>query len=447
MIRSTTETLFRLDMLSAKQQKISYQMSSHKKLQYGSDDANLFTREIYIDDKILTYKGLKTQIERTAAQNKTADSTLKETKDLLTYVKQEVLKALNDTTDPEAKKAIAVNLKGVKENLFMLSNEEVEGEYLYTGSDSNKPPFVKDADGKISYQGDGYLRKIAVEDGSYRERGVTGFDTFMFTADTAYKGEDLEFDPANQRIIDDDGNEWKMRQASPAVTAGNTITFDETKPLVDQNGTTWTLDKSDPANIHVKDGNGNTMPATLNAGTTYDVVVPAAPADSTLGTAEIVKYDREGNATSDTLAVTTGVDKPFKVTLPNTDGIKMETKESTFDVMDKIINALEQKDLDGNGISEVDAKKLLQEGLGEIKESFESANVGHAELGGRNKVFELSLERVESKLTQFNILSQELGAADLKKVAVEAKALELTFTALYSTISKMNELSLVNFVR
>ena len=65
----------------------------------------------------------------------------------------------------------------------------------------------------------------------------------------------------------------------------------------------------------------------------------------------------------------------------------------------------------------------------------------------KNKIFEISLERVSSKLTQFDILSRNLGSADLAQVAIESKALELTYTALYSTISKTNELSLVNFLK
>ncbi len=98
-------------------------------------------------------------------------------------------------------------------------------------------------------------------------------------------------------------------------------------------------------------------------------------------------------------------------------------------------------------MSTQEAKASLGESLDEISEAFDAVNTGHAKLGGRNKVFEISLDRVSTKLTQFNILSQEIGAADLSKVAVEAKALELTYTALYSTINKMNELSLVNFIR
>ena len=84
--------------------------------------------------------------------------------------------------------------------------------------------------------------------------------------------------------------------------------------------------------------------------------------------------------------------------------------------------------------------------MNDIDKAFSAITVSHAELGGRNKTFEVSLERLSSKLTHYNILSQELGAADLSKVAMEAKSLELTYTALYSTISKMNQLSLVNFM-
>ena len=81
-----------------------------------------------------------------------------------------------------------------------------------------------------------------------------------------------------------------------------------------------------------------------------------------------------------------------------------------------------------------------------MTKAYDGVNIAHAELGGKNKVFEISLERVNSKLTQYNILSQQIGSADLAKVAMEAKALELTYTAIYSTISKTNQLSLVNFL-
>lgn len=442
MIRSTEQTLYRLDNLNAQQERISYQISSGKKLQYGSDDANLYTREIYIDDKIRVYEGLKIQIEKTTAQNNTSDSSLDEAKNLLTYVKAEVIKALNATTDDQAKQAIAVNLKGVKENLFMLSNEQVEGEYLYTGSNSIVKPFEQLDNGRVVYNGDGQLRKIAVEDGSYRERGVTGFETFMFSSDSAIKNEDLEFDRYD-RVIDQDGFEWKF-STTTASAANTTISgLSASDVLVDQDGKVWSFNNAN----ELVDNEGNTYPGTVTGTDPYDVTV-INEAGKTLGTVnQLVKFDEDGNATSETLAISAGTNKEFQVTLPNTDGLKFEAKTSTFDVMDRIINALEKVDSDGNAISVTAAKTALQDALDDISSAFDAANIGHAKLGGRNKVFEISLDRVSTKLTQYNILSQEVGAADLTKVAVESKALELTYTALYSTINRVNELSLVNFIR
>ncbi|RXJ90224.1 flagellar biosynthesis protein FlgL [Arcobacter sp. CECT 8983] len=455
MIRSTSETLFRLHNLNKEQQRVTYQTSSTKILQHGSDDANLFSRDVYLDDKINVYEGIKLQIEKTTAQNNVADSTLKEIKELLDYVKQEVTKAKNGTVDDEAREAIAVNLRGVKENLFMLANEQVEGEYLYAGSNSMKEPFSMDASGKITFEGDGFLRKVAVEDGSYREKGITGFETFMYNSEVGYKGDTLEFSKSD-RIIDEGRFEWKLEGASPAISAESsttTLSFSAETPLIDENGKVWQL--NDSANALVDDmGNTVSLKSADSSTNTFVVdmsnfnMTPAnAEAPAQFSKTQLVKYNEEGNATNEILQVKIGENKDFQVDLPDVDGTKFEAKGNTFDVIDNIINALELKDSNGNAISKDEAKDALSDGLEDILEAYEAANTGHAKLGGRNKVFEISLDRIESKINQYQIMSHEVGAADLTKLAVEAKALEVTFTALYSTISKMHELTLVNFVR
>lgn len=77
----------------------------------------------------------------------------------------------------------------------------------------------------------------------------------------------------------------------------------------------------------------------------------------------------------------------------------------------------------------------------------DAINNAHADLGGKNKFLPSYFRKIKPENpTQYNVLSQEIGGADLTKVAMEAKALELTYTALYSTISKTNQLSLVNFL-
>lgn len=378
MINQIDQTLYRLSNLDSLQQKLSYQASTGKKIEKGSDDSILYSRIISLDDKISTYEGLKTQIGKTTSQNNTSDSSLSETKNILEKMKAELIKANTGSTNDNGLSAIASNIAGMKENLFDLSNTQTEGEYVFSGSDTSVKPFEKNADGSISYVGNNVLRKIAVEEGSYRERGVTGFDAMMYPSSTAYKGETLTFQ-ARDRIIDQNGNEWKLNSPS-----NNTLT----------------------------------------------------------------KHDLDGNPTSETLSVTSNGATPptFSAVTSNSDGVKMEARTSVFDIVSDVINALKKVDNNGNKISDTESKALVSKGLEKVSAAFDSINITHAELGGRNKVFEDSLERVNSKLTQYNILSQEIGAANLTEVAVKAKALELTYTALYSTINKTNQLSLVNFI-
>lgn len=379
MINQTEQMFYRLSNLDTLQQKLTYQTSTKEKLQAGSDDSMLYSRIISVDDKVRTYEGLKSQIQKTQVQNNMADSSMAEIKKILEYMKGELVKANTATTTDDGITAIVSSISGLKENLYQLANTQVEGEYVFSGSNSSIKPFEKDASGKITYAGDNQLRKVAVEEGSYRERGITGFDMMMYPSSTAFKGETFNFKEAD-RIIDQDGNEWKLN----------------------------------------------------------------SPTNDTL-----TKYDLDGNATGVTITPVTNdglTPATFSATLPNTDGTKFEAKTNIFDLIDDTVNALKKVDSSGNPISDTDAKALVSKYVGEMDKVFDAVNIAHADLGGKNKIFEISLERVSSKLTQYDILSQDLGSVDYAKVAIEAKALELTYTALYSTISKTNQLSLVNFL-
>ena len=376
MINQTEQMMYRLNNLDTLQRKLNFQYGG-KQLENGSDDSILYSRIVSVDDKIRTYEGIETQIERTVVQNNTADSSIKEIKKILEYINAELIKANTDTTGEDGLKAIAVNIAGMKENLYDLANTQVEGEYVFTGSDSSVKPFEMDANGKVTYVGDNKLRSVAVEEGSYRERGVNGFDMMMYSSSTAYKDQSLTFS-ATDRIIDQDGNEWKLN----------------------------------------------------------------SPTNDTL-----TKYDPDGNVTTDTMAVTFDVaTNTYSTPVLTAVGTKFEAKTNIFDLIDNVVNSLNKVDSAGNPISDTQARTLIGKGLEELTKAYDGVNIAHAELGSRNKIFETSLEGIGSKLTQYKKLSQDLSSSNLTEVALQAKALELTYTALYSTISKTNQLSLVNFM-
>lgn len=377
---SLNSTMYRLGNLDKYQAKLNFQMGGSK-LQFGSDDSVTFGRLTHTEDKIKTQKGIVEQIERADVLNKTSDTAMKEVKLLLEKIKaQELIKANTSTTSIEGLEAIAGVIEGYKQNLFNLANTQTEGQYVFAGSDASVKPFSMDAAGKVTYNGDSDLRKIAVDEGSYRERGINGIDAFFYVADSASKGATLTFKDGD-RITDQDGKEWVLN-----IPTNNTLTK-----------TNW---------------DGSTQTLAVNP------APPPAPATE------------------------------YTTTVPNTDGTKFEARRNMFDMLDEAISSLRGLDSAGNPtLTYEDRRTGISKAIDESTKAYDTAIIAHSELGAKNKTFEVSKERAEAKINQLSILEIELGSSNKSEVAVELKALEISYTALYSTINRTFELSLTNFLR
>ena len=374
---SLNSATYRLGNLDNYQAKLNFQMGGSK-LQFGSDDSVTFGRLTHTEDKIKTQKGIVEQIERADVLNKTSDTAMKEVKLLLEKIKaQELIKANTSTTSIEGLEAIAGVIEGYKQNLFNLANTQTEGQYVFAGSDASVKPFSMDAAGKVTYNGDSDLRKIAVDEGSYRERGINGIDAFFYVADSASKGGTLTFKDGD-RITDQDGKEWVFDNVANTLTKTN-----------------W-------------DGSTQTLAVTP----------PVAPATE------------------------------YTTTVPNTDGTKFEARRNMFDMLDEAVSSLRGLDSAGNPtLTYEDRRAGISKAIDESTKAYDTAVIAHSELGAKNKTFEVSKERAESKITQLSILEKELGNSNLTEVATELKALEISYTALYSTINRTFELSLTNFLK
>jgi len=374
---SLNSTTYRLGNLDNYQAKLNFQMGGSK-LQFGSDDSVTFGRLTHTEDKIKTQKGIVEQIERADVLNKTSDTAMKEVKLLLEKIKaEELIKANTSTTSIEGLEAIAGVIEGYKQNLFNLANTQTEGQYVFAGSDASVKPFSMNPSGKVTYNGDSELRKVAVDEGSYRERGINGIDAFFYVADSASKGATLTF-KAGDRITDQDGKEWVFDNVANTLTKTN-----------------W-------------DGSTQTLAVTP----------PVAPATE------------------------------YTTTVPNTDGTKFEARRNMFDMLDEAISSLRGLDSAGNPtLTYEDRRAGISKAIDESTKAYDTAVIAHSELGAKNKTFEVSKERAESKITQLSILEIELGSSNKSEVAVELKALEISYTALYSTINRTFELSLTNFLR
>jgi flagellar hook-associated protein 3 FlgL len=189
--------------------------------------------------------------------------------------------------------------------------------------------------------------------------------------------------------------------------SGEDLTFDENEVILDKDGNQYKLLDTD------NDGNFDGL--YLNA-----------------------------DSSNTPLSVTNNGDGTFTTT--NTGTSYLESKHSVFDDLDEIINALKQQDSNGNSISEDESNTILSNSADKIGNAYDTANLAHSQLGVRTSSIENYESIVQSKVTNFKLLQQSIGAADLTALAVESQALENTYTALYSTINKVNNLSLVKYL-
>jgi len=414
MIDLTNQMSYRIASLDVKNQKISYQMSTGKKIENGSDDAVLYGKVVNIETNLRTYEGLKNQIEKTTAQNNVADSSIDEVKKTLEVIKVDLLKSLNSGMARSDKVAVAKNMEGMRENLYNLMTTQINDEFIFSGSDTTIPTYEKDEDfkinGQVDFKGNGHLRNIAVEPNVYRQRGVTAYDVLMYNTDTTSKDDKISF-TQQESVIDEYGNTWKLNDDKDKL-----IKYKE-------DGTISQFVKPD----------GSLQDEYLTV--TDNGETPKTYTSETL---------------SDALANET-------ISPKTSSGLLLETKHNVFDDLNIMINALygystKQTDDAENGkkdetISDTEVREILSGVLGKMSEQYDATNIGHAKLGGRNRMFESSLESINTKVTHFNILMQKTNGADMGKLAMESKSLELTYNALYSTVSKMNKLSLVNFLK
>ncbi len=479
MINVTDQMIFHLNNLNRENERITYQQTSGNVLQHGSDDTNIFSQGLYLEDKHRIYLGIEEQLTHIKAINETTDSTLATMKLSLDVIKNDMLKALNAGMAQSDKLAIATAFEGIKENLFTWGNTEINNEYIFAGSNSTIKPFEMDENGKVTYVGDNVLKQTPVDEGSYRDRGTTGFDAFMYTSSSAILGQAVEF-TASESVVDQSGNTWAFPESSGV---GERLDFFDTDTITDNNGTTWTLNKltstleadanadgtpdsfisiekvaggyqfKDELSSTFLDGAGNSVTSFQTATTT--TLPPQL---------ELRQYDQYGNLTGTTLPVTEidngdgivdgGDDEGLFEPKYRTDNITdpsliLEAKHSFFDDLDILISAL--KGVDPNDgitpLSETEQNDIIRGMLDKVGDAADALSIAHSEVGSRNKIFIDATFSVSAQVNNFDVLFIENNKIDLTKVTLEAKHLEITYSALYSSINRLYELNLVNFLR
>ena len=169
--------------------KTQMQLSSSKEVLTPSDAPDksaIITRLNTAIDRQNSYIATINTVKDKLSQQETAT---KSATDVITRLKELSVQAANDTNGPQDRKDINIEVKQLRAQLLSLANtQDVNGNYIFSGSRVSKAAFASDTSGKLVYQGDQTVNSAGVGDQRQVNTNQTGTNPFGKLVRTAADG-------------------------------------------------------------------------------------------------------------------------------------------------------------------------------------------------------------------------------------------------------------------
>jgi flagellar hook-associated protein 3 FlgL len=159
--------------------KTQTQLSTTKQINKPSDapdQAATITRLKSAIDRQNSYVSTINSVKDKLSQQETAASNAT---DVLTRLKELTIQAANDTYSPVDRKSIDLEVRQLRDQLLSLANtQDVNGNFIFSGSRVGKQAFATDDNGKLVYQGDQTVSATGVGDQSAVDINRSGTNPF-----------------------------------------------------------------------------------------------------------------------------------------------------------------------------------------------------------------------------------------------------------------------------
>lgn len=167
--------------------KVQMQLTTTKEILKPSDAPDKSAAITRLNSVIGRQESYVETIRTTMDKFSQQETALKNSSDVLVRLKELTVQAANDTNGAEGRKLIAVEVKGLREQLLSLANtQDVNGNYIFSGTRATTAAFGADSSGKLTYQGDQTISQVGVgeqRDVSNNRSGTQAFSRVIRTAD------------------------------------------------------------------------------------------------------------------------------------------------------------------------------------------------------------------------------------------------------------------------
>ena len=159
--------------------KTQTRLSSGKEVVNPSDAPDKATAIQRLKSVLKKQDSFSSNIEGAKNRLIAEETALKGVNDVLTRIKELSIQAANGTLGPRDKELVAIEVEGLTQDLLSLANtQDVNDNYVFSGSRVQVQPFQKNSSGDVTYFGDETRNEVQVSEQRYIRFNRTGTDVF-----------------------------------------------------------------------------------------------------------------------------------------------------------------------------------------------------------------------------------------------------------------------------
>tara|TARA_Y100001935_G_C17302818_1_gene510372 strand:- start:205 stop:1476 length:1272 start_codon:yes stop_codon:yes gene_type:complete len=348
-----------------------------------------------------------------------ADSSLKAVNNLMHRARELSIQAANDTFGAIDREAIAIELEQMKEEMFSIANSvDSSGAFIFGGYHTKTPPFKKDDNDRITYEGDRGTNSVAVSETRNVGTTLDGGSVFMSVINND------EVTPMFEVLED---IIFSTRTANESVVEAK-ATGKATLQLENGNPGNFQFvlkDSSKSANISV-DVPGSDLSGLVTAINAAGLTISASLSGSTI-------------------TLTDSKNGPITISDFQIEGItKAEKKPKSFITFNAI-------DGDGNSLAKeqklYDYNQSIQSRLDDIKTVQEHLANQRAIIGARTTSLDRQQELIAERKIAIEKDMSDISDADLAALVTQLQSQITSLQASQQAFVKISDLNLFQFIR
>jgi flagellar hook-associated protein 3 FlgL len=159
--------------------KVKQQIDTGVRIQSAGDDPVGAARLLLLQQQqalLKQYDGNMTTVNNSLLQEESVLATIN---DAMQRASDLALRAGGAGISAADRTSISSELKEIEANIFgLLNSRDANGDYMFGGTKTSSPPYVRNADGSYSYQGDQTQLSLQVSDTLKLATNDTGFSIF-----------------------------------------------------------------------------------------------------------------------------------------------------------------------------------------------------------------------------------------------------------------------------